>query len=142
MKQPIDIQRLVDRFFDGDTTLDKEQQLYDYFRTHEVDAEEKALQQMFLDLHAIDHRQPVLQPTVPTPRRPLRVAHWLAAAAVFVGLLVSVMIWQQRQDTCVAYVYGQKVTNREQVMHEVHQTMSTLTADNPQVDQELKGLFE
>jgi hypothetical protein len=42
----------------------------------------------------------------------------------------------------VAYIYGQKVTDRAVVMHEVRNTMGIVTEGNPGVDHELKGLFE
>lgn len=42
-----DIQRLIDLFMAGQTSLDEEQQLSDYFRTHDVPQEWKAYKEMF-----------------------------------------------------------------------------------------------
>ena len=42
-----DIQRLLDRFLDGASTLDEEKHLADYFRTHEVGEEWSAYKEMF-----------------------------------------------------------------------------------------------
>ena len=42
-----DIQRLLDRFLEGTSTLDEEKRLADYFRTHEVDEEWSAYKEMF-----------------------------------------------------------------------------------------------
>jgi hypothetical protein len=138
MNQQDDIKQLVNRFFEGDTTLAEEHQLYEYFRTHEVSEERKPLQQMFLDMEAVS--VPKTKATV----KPLY--HWhrslMAAAAIFIGLIVVSIWFSHRQNTCVAYIYGRKVTDRAVVMHEVRNTMGIVTEGNPGVDHELKGLFE
>lgn len=138
MNHQDDIQQLVNRFFEGDTTLAEEHQLYEYFRTHEVGKEWRPLQQMFLDMEAVGSSRAA---KVVKPFR-----HWhqllLAAAAIFVGVIVVSVYFVHRQNTCVAYIYGQKVTDRAVVMHEVRNTMGIVTEGNASVDRELKGLFE
>ena len=138
MNQQDDIQQLVNRFFEGDTTLAEEHRLYEYFRTHEVSEEWKPLRQMFLDMEVVSI--PKTKATV----KPLR--HWhqslMAAAAIFIGVIVVSIWFVRRQNTCVAYIYGQKVTDRAVVMHEVHNTMGIVAEGNSSVDHELKGLFE
>ena len=47
------IQTLVDKFFEGTTTLDEERLLIDYFRSHEVEPSLQPLRQMFIDLGAV-----------------------------------------------------------------------------------------
>lgn len=138
MNQQDDIKQLVDRFFEGDTTLAEEHQLYEYFRTHKVSEEWRPLQQMFLDMEAV---------SIPREKavvKPFR--HWhqslMAAAAIFIGVVVVSIGLVHRQNTCVAYIYGQKVTDRAVVMHEVHNTMDIVAEGNSSVDHELKGLFE
>lgn len=42
-----DIERLLRRFMDGLTTVEEENRIAEYFRTHEVDAEWKAYKDMF-----------------------------------------------------------------------------------------------
>ena len=42
-----DIQRLLDRFLEGTSTLEEEKRLADYFHTHEVDEEWSAYKEMF-----------------------------------------------------------------------------------------------
>ena len=138
MNQQDDIQQLVDRFFEGSTTLAEEHRLYEYFRTHKVSEEWRPMQQMFLDMEAVSIPQ---EKAVVKPFR-----HWhqslMAAAAIFIGV-IAVSIWfVHGQNTCVAYIYGQKVTDRDVVMHEVHNTMGIVAEGNSSVDHELKGLFE
>ena len=138
MNQQDDIQQLVDRFFEGSTTLAEEHRLYEYFRTHKVSEEWRPMQQMFLDMEAVSIPQ---EKAVVKPFR-----HWhqslMAAAAIFIGVVVVSIGLVHRQNTCVAYIYGQKVTDRAVVMHEVHNTMGIVAEGNSSVDHELKGLFE
>lgn len=50
-----EIQQLIDRFFDGDTSLGEEQRIYDFFRRHPQDLPEEleAYREMFLGFGAI-----------------------------------------------------------------------------------------
>lgn len=54
MKDLTEIKKLIDRFFEGDTTLEEEQWLYGYFRqTKELPEELEAYRNVFLDFDAI-----------------------------------------------------------------------------------------
>ncbi|MBQ8008521.1 MAG: hypothetical protein IJ256_03225 [Bacteroidaceae bacterium] len=54
MKDLAEIKKLIDRFFEGDTTLEDEQWLYGYFRqTKELPEELEAYRNVFLDFDAI-----------------------------------------------------------------------------------------
>lgn len=76
------IEELLERFMEGETSLDEERELGDWFRTHEVDDDLKPYQRMFA---AFDEGLPY--PSVAAPRRRVVWWHW-AAAAVIAGLLV------------------------------------------------------
>lgn len=67
---------------EGETSLDEERELGDWFRTHEVNDDLKPYQRMFA---AFDEGLPY--PSVAAPRRRVVWWHW-AAAAVIAGLLV------------------------------------------------------
>ena len=54
MKTINEILTLIERFFEGDTTLEEERWLYDYFRqTKELPEELKEYRETFLDFDAI-----------------------------------------------------------------------------------------
>ena len=75
------IEELLKRFMEGETSLDEERELGDWFRAHEVDDTLKPYQRMFA---AFDEGLPLGHTT---PDR--RVVWWRwAAAAVIAGLLV------------------------------------------------------
>ena len=74
------IEELLERFMEGETSLDEERELGDWFRTHEVDDALKPYQRMFA---AFDEGLPY---ETAAPHRRVVWWHW-AAAAVITGLL-------------------------------------------------------
>lgn len=70
---------------------------------------------------------------------------WLAAACIIIGILIAAVYWVrlERQDECVAYVYGRKYTDEETVLKEMRRTMGQVIEDNPQddIEQQLNELF-
>ena len=49
-----DYKKLVDRFFDGETTIEEERQLYRYFNGEDVSEELNPLQCFFKDMAAVE----------------------------------------------------------------------------------------
>lgn len=105
------IQTLIDRFFDGTTTLDEERRLYAFFASDSVPPEMEEMREMFLDFAAIGIPAAEGAGTVPsTPRRKssLTVMWWAAACVVAVvltvfGISVADDIHERRQ---LASLYG------------------------------------
>lgn len=71
------IEELLQRFMEGETTLDQERQLGEWLRTHQVDDTLKPYQQMFADFDAGLPSEPAL-----APRHRIVWWRWVAAAAV------------------------------------------------------------
>jgi len=132
------IQTLVDKFFEGTTTLDEERLLIDYFRSHEVEPSLQPLRQMFIDLGAVS--APV-QFAV-RPRLWLRLRPWMAAASIAAAVILSFTLIMRQQNECVAYVYGQRVTDRTEVMKEVKATMATVDEPTADIHNELQQIFQ
>jgi uncharacterized protein involved in exopolysaccharide biosynthesis len=83
---------------------------------------------------------PNLRQTAPHRRR----RWWIAAAAVAALLLVggATLYRHQLEDECVAYIYGERVTDRDVVLGEMQKTMTVLTADGSDVvEEQLKAMF-
>ena len=80
------IEELLKRFMEGESTLDEEHELGDWFRSHEVDESLKPYQQMFAAFDAGLPYMSSAQTTTAPPRRRIAWWHW-AAAAVVAGLL-------------------------------------------------------
>lgn len=70
---------------------------------------------------------------------------WLAAACLVIGISMAAVYWLklERQDECVAYVYGKKYTDEETVIKEMRHTMGQVMEDNPQddIERQLNELF-
>lgn len=82
-----DIEKLVDRFFSGDTTLDEEKMLYRYFAQPSLPPHLERYRELFADFSAMSG-EPVAK------RKSVLKGHWRAvagvAAAVAVLLCVSI----------------------------------------------------
>lgn len=139
------IRTLVDRFFDGETTLDEEQLLYTFFRhpPSELPEDLVPLRELFLDLAAVQH---VAMVSRQTEHR--RWPRWAAAAAAVLVLVVTgaTALYThgiEADGDCVAYIYGERTTDPTVVLSEMQKTMSTLAATdgNDIVEEQLKSMF-
>lgn len=143
-----DIRILIDRFFDGDTTLKEEQRLYEFFQGP-VPADLEELRPVFQGFAHLGQKQEKRPKSVSFTRRKT----WAAAAAV-VAVALGTGIWlkEARQMSirhlphptlCEAFVYGQHITDSTEVMNQVAVTLQALTPDPgiTDVDNQLKTIF-
>ena len=143
MSDILRIRTLTDRFFDGTTTLEEEQELYDYYRREQaLPADLAQLRQLFLDFAAVQFvdEQTV---SVNVPRRWLR---WAVAASAALLIAAGAAVWlnsgQQGDDECVAYIYGERTTDRDVVLGEMQKTMAAVADDGSnEVEEQLKMMF-
>ena len=142
MNNLLRIRTLTDKFFEGDTTPEEEQELYDFYRQDDIPEDLRSNCELFRDLAALGSLAPS------TVHHPLSTVHhrrwWLAAAAVALLLIVggTALYHYQREDECVAYIYGERVTNRDVVLSEMQKTMAAMTADGSDVvEEQLKAMF-
>lgn len=79
-----EIARILDRFMDGETSLDEEKMLAEYLRTHEVSEEWQEYKEMFslFDKGEVDIEKDNSAPILRTSRH-----NWLKIAAFFIGIL-------------------------------------------------------
>lgn len=142
MERTNDIKQLIDRFMEGDTSLDEEHQLYEYFCQEDVDSELKAYQEMFRSFDALmvapEHEQTVLTAKKPARRHSrLRamIPHHRMAIGVAASLLALLSIaglteYHHRQNYCEAYIYNRHVTDEKTVMHEMACTLGAVDTGN------------
>ena len=143
MSDILRIRTLTDRFFDGTTTLEEEQELYDYYRREQaLPADLAQLRQLFLDFAAVQFadEQAVI---VSKPRRWLR---WAVAACAALLIVAGAAVWlnsgRQGDDECVAYIYGERTTDRDVVLGEMQKTMAAVADDgSDEVEEQLKMMF-
>lgn len=145
MSDILRIRTLTDRFFDGTTTLEEEQELYDYYRREQaLPADLAQLRQLFLDFAAVQFGdEQALNVNVNKPRRWLR---WAVAASAALLIAAGAAVWlnsgRQGDDECVAYIYGERTTDRDVVLGEMQKTMAAVADDgSDEVEEQLKMMF-
>lgn len=145
MSDILRIRTLTDRFFDGTTTLEEEQELYDYYRREQaLPADLNQLRRLFLDFAAVEFAdEPAAERQAPAPRRWLR---WAVAACAALTIAAGAAVWlnsgRQGDDECVAYIYGERTTDRDVVLGEMQKTMAAVADDgSDEVEEQLKMMF-
>lgn len=102
-----ELEALILRFLDGDTSLDEEKRLYAYFaRTEEVDDALRPYAEYFRDLATLQPAEATPCPRI-TPQRPHRWVRTVAAMAASVTLLMG-GVWGYRlhKEHVLAQRYG------------------------------------
>ena len=134
------IQEWLNRFMAGTATEQEEQQLADSFCSA-TDVPEEWLP------YAIMFRGFRQEAIGGSKVKTVTMRRWIAAAAAVVLLIAGgTMIWQkhlnQTEDECVAYIYGERTTDRDVVLCEMQKTMVVVTCDGSDVvEEQLKGMF-
>ena len=166
MINELEIRTLTERFFNGETTLAEEHRLYQlYSEAESLPADLEELREMMADLRRLSplplpaergvltHRnqKDILLPSIQggawggssAPSR--RGWGWISIAASLLLFFTLGSMWYgyQQKNECVAYVYGERVTDRELVMHEMQTAMASLTTDDATatMEQQMKELF-
>lgn len=91
---------LIERFFEGDTTLSEEQAIYAYFRAGDVDEELEPMREMFLDFSALETPESLSEEGTPASvaaevpsevsgDRTSKSRWWRVAAAIAVVLTLT-----------------------------------------------------
>lgn len=139
-----ELSALVERYLDGDTTLEEEKQLADYFRQHKtVSPDLQPIRAMVIGLDALSVQECEMIPIVqPQPRHRLhvylrRVVGIAASLLLIIGLTLTLY---RSQNYCEATVYGHPVDNSEFVMEEVSGTMKQIDHQVP-VENQLRDVL-
>ena len=155
MEKELEIRMLTKRFFDGETTLAEERRLYELYRSEEsLPADLKPLREMMLDMgNLLLTKKDDTSFSLSDEREMTQFAknnRWwskkiLAIAASLLLLFTIGTIWYnyQRENECVAYIYGERVTDHDVVIHEMQSAMASLTVDDATItmEQQMKELF-
>ena len=154
MKDLAEIKKLIDRFFEGDTTLEEEQWLYGYFRqTKELPEELEAYRNVFLDFDAIaltetdgattdiaNHEAPLTNIEIPINSAPPKYHGWWRQVAGIAAMMAVVFggMWtyQSYQRFQLEKVYGgsymivdgKRIDNLQEILPEIKRTLSLADA--------------
>lgn len=131
-----DIHILLDRYFEGISTLEEEQQLRDYFLSEQV-AEEFRIYQAQFQFFAKERSAPKQAPPVaqkPGYRRIVLRTGIAAAACLLLFLTVKTYFKESPgQQGSYAYVNGKKYTDKEFVRIQTLESLDHLTNDNNEI---------
>lgn len=139
MSNILRIRTLTDRFLEGETTLEEERELYAFYRSEEVPDDLLSLRPLFIGLEEIQLETPSI-----TPKK--KKGDWrkwvmIAASVLVLFLLGGSFLWQQQQNECVAYVYGERVTDRDLIMQEMERSIGTMTEGQNDIENQLNDMF-
>ena len=139
MSNILRIRTLTDRFLEGETTLEEERELYAFYRSEEVPDDLLSLRPLFVGLEEIQLDTPSI-----TPKK--KKGDWrkwvmIAASVLVFFLFGGSFLWQQQQNECVAYVYGERVTDRDLIMQEMERSIGTMTEGQNDIENQLNDMF-
>ena len=110
MRNDLRIRTLTERFFDGETSLAEEQELYRLFREGDVPEDLVQYKELFAGFDSIR------LPQQKNSRRNWRQAIGIAASVLVLFAIGTILLAKQSNDECVAYIYGEKCTDKTVVM--------------------------
>ena len=148
MNNKDDIRILTERFFNGETTIEEERQLYRLYQGDDVPQDLQAYREMMLDMAAIGAEEctAMVKPeatVIPRWRRPL--VRWIAAAVVALVVIggATSLFMHNSEEECVAYIYGHRVTDQNVVMNELSQTAMSMASSrgDDDVARQLNEMF-
>ena len=139
MSNILRIRTLTDRFLEGETTLEEERELYAFYRSEEVPDDLLSLRPLFIGLEEIQLETPSITPKKKKGDR--RKWVMIAASVLVLFLLGGSFLWQQQQNECVAYVYGERVTDRDLIMQELERSIGTMTEGQNDIENQLNDMF-
>lgn len=148
MNNKDDIRILTERFFNGETTIEEERQLYRLYQGDDVPQDLQAYREMMLDMAAIGVEECTATvkteaTVIPIWRRPL--VRWIAAAVVALVVIggATSLFMHNSEEECVAYIYGHRVTDQNVVMNELSQTAMSMASSrgDDDVARQLNEMF-
>lgn len=135
-----DIRLLIQKFFNGESTLAEEQRLYKYFSQQDIADDLLPLKQMFTDLGQIQKPCAANVRMEPSALNPRHLSIAVAAVITVVVVLSAVLHFSAPTDYELT-VYGKTYTQQEMVMCEVDRTMSSAIQQTPDIEGELRQAF-
>jgi len=119
------IQRLIEKFFNGETSLKEERMLYAYFKGKHIDPDLAQFSQLFSDMSEL---------CASHPRQSMKVVlKWAMGVAATMLLAVSSMaIWQKYQYDQFVNTYagsymiinGKRIDNLQDIRSDIENTMA------------------
>ena len=150
-----EIEALVTRYFEAETTDEEESRLRRLLCSPEGQDprfDEARAVLGFLAVGRQMYRQQPCPTKQPARRRPLLRRPLAAAAAIVTICLAGTAIWtvqktidaDRNAEVCVAYIGNRKITDKDIVMREMHNSLAAVNAaeSTPTVEEQLEDMFD
>ena len=134
MRNDLKIRTLTERFFDGETSLAEEQELYRLYREGDVPEDLLQYKEMFSGFEDI---------RLPQQKASSRKWGWVIGIAASVAILLAVgttLHTRNSKDECVAYIYGEKCTDKTIVMQYMQSALDEME-DVSTIDEQMRDFF-
>lgn len=136
MKRVEYIDRLLDKYFEGQTSLKEEEILRDYFSRKDVDSRHEIYRPMFSFF--IEERERLK----PRRKKP-NIYYWIGAAACIAILITAGIKFQTNSATnkSIMYIDGKKVSNEKTIgEHALKSVINVTNIDEEAIDAQLSVL--
>ncbi|MBO4851658.1 MAG: hypothetical protein J5529_12280 [Prevotella sp.] len=134
MRNDLKTRTLVQRFFDGETSLAEEQELYRLFREGNVPDDLLKYRELFAGFDQVRLPQ----------QKPVQRNWWrMAGIAASIAILLTVfgtLFTGHNNDECVAYIYGRECNDKAIVMQQMRSALNEM-GDFTTVDEQMKDIF-
>ena len=134
MRNDLKIRTLTERFFDGETSLAEEQELYRLYREGDVPEDLLQYKEMFSGFEDI---------RLPQQKASSHQWKWVIGIAASIAILLAIgatLHTRNSKDECVAYIYGKKCTDKTIVMQHMQSALDEM--DNVStIDEQMRDFF-
>ena len=134
MRNDLKIRTLTERFFDGETSLAEEQELYRLYREGEVPEYLLQYKELFNGFEDI---------RLPQQKASSHKWGWVVGIAASIAILLTVgttLLTKNSKDECVAYIYGEKCTDKTIVMQHMQSALDEME-DVSTIDEQMRDFF-
>ncbi len=135
--------KLIARYFEGKTSDEEEQLLRRFLASPESASPRYDDIRAVMGFFAVGR---ALHAYSVQPQKRRRAVLMKVAASLLLLLTVGTSWWaiDNHRNVCVAYINGQRITDREIVMQQVEQSLATVSRnhDQPSVEQQLSDMFQ
>ena len=134
MRNDLKIRTLTERFFDGETSLAEEQELYRLYREGDVPEDLLQYKELFSGFEDI---------RLPQQKTSSHKWGWVIGIAASIAILLAVgttLLTRNSKDECVAYIYGEKCTDQTIVMQHMQSALDEME-DVSTIDEQMRDFF-
>ena len=134
MRNDLKIRTLTERFFDGETSLAEEQELYGLYREGDVPEDLLQYKELFGGFEDI---------RLPQQKTSSHKWRWVIGIAASIAILLAVgttVHTRNSKDECVAYIYGEKCTDKTIVMQHMQSALDEME-DVSTIDEQMRDFF-